>query len=686
MAVNTQAAFGDAAAGEAGASAADGLVEFGEYANTITFDDSVAGGRIQLGAEQLTILGQVEILGDGTRINAFKRSRVLKAASSQIGLKDLKLVGGRAVAGLIDGDNGGGIQANNVLLTLQNVVISDNQAVEGGGINARNSRLRMTDVKLRNNVAAVGAGVSARSTDLVMEQSLVEINRTAAKRSTPAGRGGGLLVSGGDLTIRQTTIRGNRSVGEGGGVLLNDGVGNLDAVTLASNRAAFGGGLMLTGTASADVDAATFVQNVGGPGGAIGVTSTAELGLFLRNSTLERTGAGVSLGDGAVAKVGATEFLRGTQAIRVGEGASLEVRDSLFQDGLGDAITARSGASVLLAGSTVRNMRAAVEASAESTVVVRDSLLEANTFRALSSTGDVRLVRTTVTGHRGSGGGVRISASNQDGRLGDPAGEFGVEIIDSVITGNRDAVAVIGRSVLIAGTTFGGAEGDGNFAVHGGAMDLGFNSGTPIENQRAVIRDSVFSFNTAGRDGGAIETFGRGGHLVITGTTFEQNTAGSFGGAIDLFASSLSFEIADSTFRGNRARSGGAIYTYSSVTSALGDRVSRITDTLFEQNVAGDNGGGYFADQPVEIRRSVFRENEAGISGGAIYVRQRGDVLIRTSTVRNNLADTKVDESRRRRGAGIFVDEGGELESRLNTIENNRRPDSDGIVDNVFRE
>lgn len=118
--------------------------------------------------------------------------------------------------------------------------------------------------------------------------------------------------------------------------------------------------------------------------------------------------------------------------------------------------------------------------------------------------------------------------------------------------------------------------------------------------------DCQFSNNSAGFDGGIIQTYLSTVHIV--NCVFENNLAGDRGGILFLIESMLSIE--DSTFKSNAAnRSSGVVF--------MQETAGRATNCVFSENAAFDNTGvisvlvkSYFL-----IENSLFNSNSAVYSG-----------------------------------------------------------------------
>jgi CSLREA domain-containing protein len=167
------------------------------------------------------------------------------------------------------------------------------------------------------------------------------------------------------------------------------------------------------------------------------------------------------------------------------------------------------------------------------------------------------------------------------------------------------------------------ASGDSGGAIFN-AGDLTLN-GILFENSEAdygaavynagtlIVRDSEFSFNVAGADGGSIYNFG--GTVSIT----------------------------DSHFIGDEAENGGAIYN-------LGGTVD-LTNVIFEEFGAREDGGAIYNEGTLNVSKSLFRFTSFSLSpenGGAIYNDDGASLRV----VDSIFSDLGADD----RGGAIFLE------------------------------
>eukprot|EP01084_Bolivina_argentea_P100221 180000_1 len=160
------------------------------------------------------------------------------------------------------------------------------------------------------------------------------------------------------------------------------------------------------------------------------------------------------------------------------------------------------------------------------------------------------------------------------------------------------------------------------------------------------IVDSIFAYNVAGYDGGAIyveESY----NIIIKRTTLTGNSAGHNGGGISLLLESPDknndVTIHTSVFTSNSADIfGGAICAFNITNITIQN--SNITD-----NTVRGHGGGIYSQQNqyVTITESILRNNNANDNGGAMYINQSNIIGLEYLTVVQNTALQK--------GSGLYL-------------------------------
>jgi CSLREA domain-containing protein len=315
---------------------------------------------------------------------------------------------------------------------------------------------------------------------------------------------------------------------------------------------------------------------------------------------------------------------------------------------------------------------------------------------ALAATGNVTLVRSTVTRNvAGQGGGVVVLDTPADP-------QFVLTVRDSTIEHNLATAAggIFAVKVNLTGSTVSGNQASVN---NGGGIftntatltnctvsgNSGFIGGG-IEADTAMLTGCTVSGNVAAADGGGLEvgtltltstavsgnqaTAGTGGGIdavtaTLTGSTVTDNFAGGNGGGISavVMATLLNSTVTDNAAGGNGGgifSNGAATLTGSSVsnnfTTKAGGGVEADTANLADSTVAGNvaGGGGGIHATTVELTHSTITGNRANDSGGGLSVE---DATLTDSTVSDNSAfDT---------AGGIFV--GGTATLTRSTVSGN---------------
>jgi predicted outer membrane repeat protein len=202
------------------------------------------------------------------------------------------------------------------------------------------------------------------------------------------------------------------------------------------------------------------------------------------------------------------------------------------------------------------------------------------------------------------------------------AGE--VHIVDSVFIDNHSAGtccyggAVVTEDLVDAHSTIDASRFENNVGGNGGAVFTSFRDSVTVTN-------SVFIGNHAvNHNGGALCVEG---HATVSNSRFNENTA-TWGGAIG--CGGMSLAITSSVFTGNTAgQRGGAI-------DARESNGTTIVDSVFGANVATIEGGAIGARySDLVVRSSQFTSNISGTYGGAIWSQNHVLDVTRTRFIRN---------------------------------------------------
>jgi predicted outer membrane repeat protein len=259
--------------------------------------------------------------------------------------------------------------------------------------------------------------------------------------------------------------------------------------------------------------------------------------------------------------------------------------------------------------------------------------------------GTLSLAGCDITGNstRSSGGGiVNLGTLTVSGCVisGNSATFVGGGIIssgtmtvsDSTLSGNIDqppypGFPTAGGAIFSDGIlTVSASTVSGNSAAFGGGI---YNQGT------LTVTGSTLSANTASSNGGGIyNSPGNGYSTVVSASTISGNSATYGGGIYNNNFSSVT--VRDSVFTGNSADQGGGIYNNAFATLD-------VRGSTFTNNSASDSGGGIYNGGTATLQGCTLAGNTAGSAGGGLFNGSSGTLVVKDSTVLNNLAPSGAD-------------------------------------------
>ena len=171
--------------------AADGSV--------IQFDPGIAGQTVVLTSslsvsKALTIEGPVP---QGMTISGNLSTRVFDALDGALVVRNISIVNARATEG------GGAIEILYGQVTLDHVLVANNQGRYGGGIGMvkQIGELVLVNSTVSGNVAEGGGGINAAGVVIIRNSTIAE--------NVAATGGGGIRINGGDVSIRNSIIANN---------------------------------------------------------------------------------------------------------------------------------------------------------------------------------------------------------------------------------------------------------------------------------------------------------------------------------------------------------------------------------------------------------------------------------------------------------------------------------------------
>ena len=491
-------------------------------------------------------------------------------------------------------------------------------ALDGGTIQLTRGELKILDTltidadatpddDARDSVIGINAGGRSRIFNIDADRVSLDSLSLIKGSAKDALGGGAILHTNGSLFIDDVTFRQNFAD-------VNDGSGGAIRSTASPTQ---GPNLAITGSEffanrAVSQGAAISVEN-GGTTRLDGVT-------FRQNTVFAEDSTGGALYNTGRMVVESTSFTgnRSTAeggAIWNGKDARLVLRDAAFTNneaGTGGAIRNDGGgidaARTNFVGNNANDREegsGGAIASDRGAVFLNDSLFtrnEAGKGGAVEvMNGRLFATKATLTNNSAQGGDAEGGAIFAAGRL------TSVRLVDVTVSDNR------------AGANGGGiaVEGSARLRIDDGLVSentaqSGDGAGLYLRAARASLTDVKFAANVATQDGGAI--FGGGSNTRLTRAEITGNRAVDDGGGVAIVGGALSSRA--STFADNEANGdGGALHLKKSALF-LG------AEDRFDGNIAGNRGGGGFADRTtrVEIEDSAFVANTAGGEGGAAFI------------------------------------------------------------------
>jgi CSLREA domain-containing protein len=210
-------------------------------------------------------------------------------------------------------------------------------------------------------------------------------------------------------------------------------------------------------------------------------------------------------------------------------------------------------------------------------------------------------------------------------------------VTDSTLSGNSSP---FGGGISTRGTlTVSGSTLSGNSAIDGGGILSAF-SDFPFTTS-VTITGCTLSGNSASRDGGGVYGVSL---LTIRDCLLTGNSAAGRGGGISTGGEPETpgtATITGCTLSGNSASVGGAIFNQSFLYPT--DAVLVVRGCTFSGNTASDKGGAIYTTGTATLKDSTLSGNTAGADGGGIFNAASGILVVKDSTVLNNVAPLGAD-------------------------------------------
>ena len=200
---------------------------------------------------------------------------------------------------------GGGIISRNTILTLDSLIVENNESFAGGGVciydmESSSTQSIIKNSIIKNNIASEGGGV------FVINQSLDIINSTIdGNGMIPFGSGGGVQALAANINLLNTNLINNHSR-FGGGIYIGSSISSIEKTIISNNISdSKGGGIWVGSDSNLDFSETLITDNFSdGFGGGIFISSA---NLFIDKSTIANNivtanvvGAGLYINQGLV--------------------------------------------------------------------------------------------------------------------------------------------------------------------------------------------------------------------------------------------------------------------------------------------------------------------------------------------------------------------------------------------------
>jgi predicted outer membrane repeat protein len=208
---------------------------------------------------------------------------------------------------LVD-DDGAAVYLSSTTAALSTVILSENLAVDdGGGLFATNTTLTLSDVLFDSNESG------ARGGGLYATQSTVTATGLEVSANISTDEGGGIAIrSSSELTISASTISDNESSDDdGGGISVKDSDLWLTSSTVSDNIASDKGGGICLDSSDAELDDVLLSDNLAEEGGGLfvedGLASLTDSEVS-DNTSGDDDGGGVTVDEGGELEVSSTDW------------------------------------------------------------------------------------------------------------------------------------------------------------------------------------------------------------------------------------------------------------------------------------------------------------------------------------------------------------------------------------------
>src|SRR5262245_38860835 len=201
-----------------------------------------------------------------------------------------------------DGTNGA-LQINNNSVSIDNTS-GGAAIIDGGGVDRVfdiegmiAGGVTFNGVTIRNGLAGTNSNITESGGGIYSPQTNVTLNNSIVTGNQAGSEGGGIWTNTGNVTLNHSTVTGNSVTGLGGGVYCNRGSISITSSTISGNSAsgnAGGVGMGSAATGNLTISNSTITDNTASSdgGGIQMITGTASASFTLNNSTVSNNRAG----------------------------------------------------------------------------------------------------------------------------------------------------------------------------------------------------------------------------------------------------------------------------------------------------------------------------------------------------------------------------------------------------------
>jgi hypothetical protein len=460
---------------------------------TVTLRSAIAAANASAAAG---VSNTIELSVPGTYDLPLGELAITGAVGYELGIFDIgrgrAVIDGGGVNGVFDINSFGEVVPTFTVL-LDDLTITGGSESYGGGVDADNgSSLILDNVDLTDNDAIdEGGGVYVQSGSLSINGGSIVDNTSDS---------GGGVYAGGTTSITNAFFQGNRATVAGGALSLNGSVTDTVANTRLTTNLAGSGGAIDDEAGALALQSDTLDQNHAFASSSVGSVGSVGLGGALYVSSTATSGAGLTVANCLFLDNAAVQFGLGEGGAIMVESGPLTIENSELSGNHaayeGGAIDF-GGSTLTMTGTTIDNSRAGnggggglyfFNTTSTSSFLTNDTMTLNSAFFGggidVEGTGNLSLLHDTINANFGKsgGGGVLMNSLGQ------------LQVADSIIAENTLSFGtgpdVIAEPSLDVVSTGGNLIGDATGSVGFTAGPLIGTAAKPVNPQLAPLLDN----------------------------------------------------------------------------------------------------------------------------------------------------------------------------------------------------